>query len=745
KRLKATLIITLIALQLAPLDAIASAAKLGSKKTAQNTAVQAQNVPPKITLADTDWSSTDWNSDIVLPQDSDKYNQKLSELVAKRQFADAKNLKKRTHKMYEAAAMKNFGVPAQIQNLVATYTKNGTKPVSKKDELKAEIGNTGLIKKTLPSPSVTGQIDPPKVIDLRKVPVKKLDKLTPYKAPAEQVLIKKVEKLAPPPRRTKSPHEYTPFNVKNLLAPRKSKSVMDYLKELIVPAAHAADPVPLIEYYDGIEKNVMDAALYYLSQHQNADGSFGMGNQFVVTSEVVDALAKFGRNDNDAFNSALSYLTSYAPQNNQEKAIKIKFLRATSQNYDVLLSELLASKNADGGYGFDAGYASDALSTVEALDTFTVIQYSADNAPVQALSRLIGEIKQDGSMNFTREGDASYYLMNRTLWALYPYRALSVGDGVNNIVIQTKIDALLNFLRNSYNEDESKLLASNDAIDEAMTARTFDLYGVEQNKQNLIAEHLKEHQSSNGGFDGNVRGTAQSMRVLARADLVIESVASQGGLVNRAPANLVLTVHNKGYKNSSGTDLHVFIDNFQFTTLTNIEGQGVTLNPNESVNIVVGFNDTVSFIGQTNVKFFAEPSADINYDDNWKSADFVFAPPANNLPALPLYFTAQAWEINGIPALNIEWPIKNDPNRNTYFIAWRQKSTQDWLMSYVEGNFNFALGNWAEGITYDVTAGAVAQDQTTLVAFNYYTEVKTSLNPESYAGTVSGYTTVDNT
>ena len=65
KRLKATLIITLIALQLVPFDSVLSAAKL-SKNAAQNAVVQAQNVPLKITLPDTDWTSTDWNSDVVL-------------------------------------------------------------------------------------------------------------------------------------------------------------------------------------------------------------------------------------------------------------------------------------------------------------------------------------------------------------------------------------------------------------------------------------------------------------------------------------------------------------------------------------------------------------------------------------------------------------------------------------------------------------------------------------------------------
>lgn len=724
KRTLAFLVITLVLIQTMGFGLLEVTF---AKKLDPSTPV-AKIEPPR--LVETDWSATNWDSEIVLPQDVMDYQNRLVELTTKKQFDEVKKLKQKTQKMRDKKTMEHFNVPPQIQELVLQYTKNGKKDVSSKEELKSKIQALGLTgSKAAEEPKTEVE----NVIKIDK-PLKVGKNAVPYTPAKDNLKLQKISNKYLSPKRTDSKYEYKVFEKSVIPASKQKEGFWDKVKIFFVPPARAQEAVPLISYYEGIEQNLLDFALYYIASQQNGDGSFGSTNKFITTAEVVDALAKWGRNDNDAFNSAVNYLTNYAPETTEEKAIKVRFLASISQNYDALLNEVLQAKNDDGGYGYGPEYTSDTLTTIEVSETLTVIQYEADNSAIQAVYYLLTQIHADGSMYFTAEGDPSYYLINRTLAALYPYREFAIGDEGSQIPVQPKIDLLLNFLVNS---------SGLDAIDDAMRLQMFDLYGVVF-ERSIITDLLKELQGANGSFV-DLRTTVEAMFALAEPNIQITEVLSQGDLVNRSPANFTLRLKNAGYKKTLGTDLYMFVDNFKLSENLNLENQGFVLGPSENMDLIFNIADTINFIGQTNIKFYIEPNSDIDYLDNWSSNNFVFNPPANNSPALQVYYIAQQDDQDGQPALNIRWHLKPDANRAWHAIVWRKQGEQQLFYSPLSNNANgnFVSSGFEEGAIYYVTAGVVGNDNS-LWYFNDFAEVRVSGNLANYRSTVRGFAKYNN-
>lgn len=80
-----------------------------AKKLDPSNAPVAKIEPPK--LAETDWSVTDWESEIVLPQDAMDYQNRLVELITKKQFDEVKKLRQKTQKMHDKEVMEHSWEP----------------------------------------------------------------------------------------------------------------------------------------------------------------------------------------------------------------------------------------------------------------------------------------------------------------------------------------------------------------------------------------------------------------------------------------------------------------------------------------------------------------------------------------------------------------------------------------------------------------------------------------------------------
>jgi len=518
------------------------------------------------------------------------------------------------------------------------------------------------------------------------------------------------------------------------------------LPQAYTTTAETTELTPIIEHYDGIEKNTIDGILYYLSQTQDEDGSFGTYNQYEITGEIALLLARFNRTNNGQFAAMLNYLRNTEPTNNREKAIKARLMLGLGEPYQEFLDELIEQQNGDdGGFGLDEGYDPDVITTLEATWALWAADYSIGDALPKALKYVVDQIQTDGTMYFTTGSCPSYYLANKTAEYLELFKNLSVGDGENNISIQSKIDDLLNFLSNQYDEESETLLDSNDFIDQLMMLRSFQLYNTEPDKQELLhnsAQYFSPH------FAASPYETIAAMKALPQADLVITNIESTGSQVNGAESSFDVTIKNNGYMRADSIHLYVFIDNFQLNDGYDLGALGLTIEPQEEVIVSIPFSGTTikRFLGDTGIKFYIEGENESDYHNNWFAKYFNFAGAADGSPALPIYYIAYKYDLNNQPALNIRWAKRDDPNRLNYVAMYRVADTSAWSFQPISNTWNGAFfTGFTEGETYDVTAGVVHQDAQTVTFFSSeIVQIKMSSDENEYTGNVSGYVTVNN-
>ncbi len=747
QRAKSIITVIVMLMQIASIP-LASASSLGVGNSPVNSASKSPSgIKPILATMPPSWANVDWDSKVLLPNDLDVYRKQVDELIRTRKTGDIEKLNKKLTPMSDSLAMDHFGVPNEVRKVVNSFTQDGSKSVTDKLKLTHSLEDISFTLPALNMPigPMLPQDSMPQV-KFTDGKNKLFKNLIPVGALNNSNRSANVTTIGAPPIAGTPTPNYSFMDLKAIKPAQSIKSQLEKIKLYLIPPAKAQAANPLITFYQGIQYNSQDNALYYLSLNQNDDGSFGEENIYATTADVIDALARFGRTNNDVFQSALEYLTGHETENNEEKAIKIRVLSATGQNYDALLNELVSAKNSDGGYGFDINFGSDPLTTIEVLDTFTAINYNRDNAPALAIAYLANKIDAGGTIAFSPDSTPSFYLISRALFALYPYRNMVLANGANNILITDKTTALLSVLSETFGIDEGHMLGTEDLTDEAVTARAFELYDTEPEKLNSIKEYLHDQQSGNGDFAANIQTTIESMRILAQPDVELVSAVAQGNLVNKAPTQFLLTFRNNGYKTTSRIDLNTFADGVYFLKNTNIEAAGLVIPPNTSANLVFNCVDTSTLIGQTNLKFFVEPEGDTNYDNNWKSIDVNFAAAPGNVPSLPVYFSANAYDNNGSAGLTVRWGKKDDPNRLNYVVMVSPHGTNNWSY-FARSNNDESLLLWGglnEGALYDVTVGSLHIDGQTVTYFNQPIVVKVSNQTSRYAGTVNAYTTLDN-
>ncbi len=183
-----------------------------------------------------------------------------------------------------------------------------------------------------------------------------------------------------------------------------------WLQEFIMGSpVHAADFAPIMSAYDDIEKSPADFALLYLSNRQNPDGSFGTFNKYETTFQIFSSLIEWGKTENDQYDLALQYLQNTIPTNNRERALKVRLLYALGEPYAPLLSELLATKNDDDGFGFDLYYESDVQTSLEVFLTLSQTDILNGNFLTweQIFVYIENQIGADGTLWFTEKGAPS--------------------------------------------------------------------------------------------------------------------------------------------------------------------------------------------------------------------------------------------------------------------------------------------------------------------------------------------------
>ncbi|HBU06635.1 MAG TPA: hypothetical protein DEB09_00965 [Candidatus Magasanikbacteria bacterium] len=710
-----------------------------------------------------DWSQTDWDSEVVLLSDMNVYKQKMEAIAKGNNNEEAKNIQPKKVKMNIDEAMEYFNVPNDVRETVRQYRDSvgmfAKKNVASKDFLQSYIQSLLPIE----SLAITKAEDN---LGENFVDIRTATKLNIKNNKAEDNTIKPVEFTITNREFKVEKHSLQKVTIKGIAEKVKQrglpgekinkkdvglfKKINNFVSDLFkIETVDAEVATDLIAYYNGIENNTLDNALYYISRSQTEGGSFAQVATYEETAETALALSSVGRTGSTQFNDALNYLINTEPQNTREKAIKARLMEGLGQPYQTYLDEFIANENSDHGYGLDVGYESDILTTMEGALAMYSANYSIQDKLPLALYYVLNHIPADGALKYENNGPVSYYLINKIVQYLQPFKAMTVANdqGVN-ISVQSKIDALLGYLSSQYDDENEKLLGTTDVIDEVMTLQTWKTYNVEQSRQKVLESKLIQNQYVDGSFGNSLRATAYSLQTLDKPDLVLTNLQSTGALESRVASPFTLSISNQGYAASSNTIIYVFADNVYTGLSLNLGGAGITIEPNESVNInfTIPTSVTNKFTGVMDLKFYIEPSEDINFDNNWFYSTFTFSSASDGTPALPMYYVAMKHEISSVANLNIRWQVKADALRLNYVVMWREKGTTEWNYQGISNTWNGAFlgGAFEEGKTYEITAGVLHQNGTSVTYFNQLTDVKMSGVNNLYLGGVTGTVTVDN-
>ena len=730
--------------------------------------VSAQNVGRRVRTASTesffsafpedkvalpiDWSEVDFNQEIELEKDKKYFREQAENLSALGETDEVKNLKVVKHRIGDDEVLEYYGAPEYVREVVKNF---------RKDHDLGDSAGRGILAATVKKSLLENRYFPENYEKMKKLKdvdsemrkvhlgdLKTVEARGYVAGDGEQNPTVKIEHGGQ--RAAKSSVELLKqdFTLKPPGKMKKREEGISFDVIFGITKVFAADPLSsIMNFYDGIEKHPIEHTLRYLALNQNADGSFGEFNKYDLTAQIALVLSRFGKIDNDQYAAAVDFLINTAPANNREKAIKARLMIGLGEAYQPLIDELLLQKNSDAGFGLDKNYSSDVETTLDVVLMLWVANQGITDVVPQALQYAVNHVGADGSMYYTSSDVPSYYLMNKTLEYLYPFKTLSLGTGVNNVSIQSKIDKILNYLKSQYDETAEDLLASDDVIDDFMTLYNFQVYNFELAKQSLLKKNAQIMRRFDGSYSSSLYASVAALKALPQSDLAITNIQNTGSLVNGTAFSAKVTIKNNGYRPSSKVNLYTFADNYQINNGIDLTANGLVLEPGEEADVVVDISDTQGFLGDMLIKFYVEDENEFKYEDNWKYANYTFAAKANGAPALPLYFIVQSHVIDGAPWINVHWSKRLDPNRSMYIFRYKEHSATTWTnlgidqLDFPSGAF---VGIFQEGQLYDVTVGALDKAQTTVTYSPNYVTVQVTGNENLYTADASGYATESN-
>jgi len=686
-----------------------------------------------------DWSTVNFDDEVTLYADEEEYYRKVNELMNEGKRDEVKNLVKIKHKMSDEEALAAFNVPEEIRNFVRNYRDGKIDKENLNLLIRMYNSDKGIVANNKEEEKIN-------IIDLDKQEKLNIKSVILQKKGENKIKIEKKDDIKKINIDKWYPREDLKKNLDKFIDSKKKVSFLQQVKNIIVPTAEASGVTKIIDYYEGIESNSVDNALYYLSLKQNEDGSFGSENKYENTFKVVDLLINFNLTESDQFNSALNYLVNTAATSTRENAYKLRILKALNLDYQSTLQEILNAKNSDSGYGFKRDYKTDFLTTIEVMEAEALV---GENSFVNALAYILVRIPESGAIYYEGGQAPSYHLAARTLKALYPFDGCIISINGQEVNIHTKIQSILDFMSTNYDSETGLLTNTSDLFDYSAVLSSLRLYNTEKEKQALLFNKVSSSQNSDGSFQSDIYTTLWSADSLAQPDLVILDLNSYGSLINNSQAIFKLNMKNQGYAATTKIDLYSFIDDFKFSENIDLQNIGLVLDPGQSLELTYSYSaeDTVVMKGATNVKFYFESANDVSHDDNWKTGNFTFVADSSNSPALQVYYIAYKYSIDNLPGVNVRWPVKADSGRSMYIMGMREKGQSEWYYYGVDNTLNgafFAGGPFLEGRVYEIATGVLYQDNQTILLSNDITDVQVSNDDSKYLGNVSGYVTQDN-
>ena len=141
-------------------------------------------------------------------------------------------------------------------------------------------------------------------------------------------------------------------------------NTLNYLKRVVLAVVLSFIASSL---YADLEENIGNAVTW-LTEMQNADGSWGQGEkQIEATFEVVHSLSQI-KPDSAAVQSGINWILSRSALQADILSKKISVNSLLEQANDTWIDKLISMKNTAAGWGLRFGYSSNPLDTVLAYD-----------------------------------------------------------------------------------------------------------------------------------------------------------------------------------------------------------------------------------------------------------------------------------------------------------------------------------------------------------------------------------------
>ena len=390
----------------------------------------------------------------------------------------------------------------------------------------------------------------------------------------------------------------------------------------------------------------------WLEQNQNSDGSWGTDNQTSIrdTEKSLEALYWLNYSSHDSFSSGIDWFRLSISTNNDYIARTVYALSLVSDdttNYD---DYLVGQINSNGGFGYQAGYDSDILTSALVLRALTASGYEDPgdnpNATVTAiLNYLLTSTNADGAWGY-RCGDASaLYPTLVVLEALLPYKSFTLEGPGGDIIIATKIDLALSWVLSKQQADGGFGISSSNIALSALAYHTLLQYEVYPTDNEGAISYLLDSQETDGSWNAqDPYATASSLMALGRPDITVTDIQQLTDLLPNQTTFVRVTIKNIGYTSTQPipASQFIFLVDGQETPLEGLPDT-ITFEPNSTLNLdieIIGLPAGEHAIGFRVDYENTELRADNNSHEEiftWTDPEFVGPPPPAWTGAITFY------------------------------------------------------------------------------------------------------------
>ncbi len=278
------------------------------------------------------------------------------------------------------------------------------------------------------------------------------------------------------------------------------------------------------------EGSAVDAGYQWLVDNQNPSGSWGSATATELrdTMAVMEAIRWLGETDETAYQAAINWFRNVNPSNNDYLARKIAALANAGEDVSDLDDTLAAQRNASDGFGYQEGYGSEILTSVQALKALAASEYTdaggnPDETTVGTLNYLLGAQNPDGGWGYLVGEPSNVYVTCLGLDAIWPYAPYTTtGAGY---VVEDEINEGLAWLKDQQNPDDGWGAGASTVYQTALATYTLLEYEETPNDSSGAYNYLLNAQDANGSWDNDPYATALAIRALASrpGQLVIDS------------------------------------------------------------------------------------------------------------------------------------------------------------------------------------------------------------------------------